>query len=153
MPFDRRSYRMSCNPFRELEQMEKNFYQFTQKLKGRHTDIAFLLLDPFRTDISETADGYKLEADLPGFQKEDIHIDIDDDILSIRAEHKDSKDEKDDKGDYIRRERYYGSYSRSFNVSEIDVEGIKAAYENGVLTLTMPKKAPAKPESKHLEIE
>lgn len=67
--------------------------------------------------------------------------------------HKDSKDEKDDKGDYIRRERYYGSYSRSFNVSEIDVEGIKAAYENGVLTLTMPKKAPVKPESKHLEIE
>ena len=85
--------------------------------------------------------------------KEDIHIDIDDDILSIQAEHKDSKGEKDDKGDYIRRERYYGSYSRSFNVSEIDVEGIKAAYENGVLTLTMPKKAPAKPESKHLEIE
>lgn len=140
MPFDRRSYRMSCNPFRELEQMEKNFWGDQQ-------------VNPFRTDISETADGYKLEADLPGFQKADIHLDIDDDILSIRAEHKDSKDEKDDKGDYIRRERYYGSYSRSFNVSEIDVEGIKAAYENGVLTLTMPKKAPVKPESKHLEIE
>ena len=119
MPFDRRSYRMSYNPFRELEQMEKNFWGDQQ-------------VNPFRTDI---------------------HIDIDDDILSIHAEHKDSKGEKDDKGDYIRRERYYGSYSRSFNVSEIDVEGIKAAYENGVLTLTMPKKAPAKPESKHLEIE
>ena len=149
MPFDRRSYRMSCNPFRELEQMEKNFWGDQQ-------------VNPFRTDISETADGYKLEADLPGFQKEDIHIDIDDDILSIRAEHKDSKDEKDDKGRYIRQERWSGSccrertscaYSRSFNVSEIDVEGIKAAYENGVLTLTMPKKAPVKPESKHLEIE
>ena len=140
MPFDRRSCRMSYNPFRELEQMEKNFWGDQQ-------------VNPFRTDISETADGYKLEADLPGFHKEDIHLDIDDDILSIRAEHKDSKDEKDDKGDYIRRERYYGSYSRSFNVSEIDVEGIKAAYENGVLTLAMPKKAPAKPESKHLEIE
>ena len=129
MPFDRRSYRMSYNPFRELEQMEKNFWGDQQ-------------VNPFRTDISETADGYKLEADLPGFRKEDIHIDIDDDILSIQAEHKDSNDEKDDKGDYIRRERYYGSYSRSFNVSEIDVENIKAAYENGVLTLTMPKKAP-----------
>lgn len=140
MPFDRRSYRMSCNPFRELEQMEKNFWGDQQ-------------VNPFRTDISETADGYKLEADLPGFRKEDIHIDIDDDILSIQAEHKDSNDEKDGKGDYIRRERYYGSYSRSFNVSEIDVENIKAAYENGVLTLTMPKKAPVKSESKHLEIE
>ena len=126
MPFDRRSYRMSYNPFRELEQMEKNFWGDQQ-------------VNPFRTDISETADGYKLEADLPGFRKEDIHMD--------------SNDEKDGKGDYIRRERYYGSYSRSFNVSEIDVENIKAAYENGVLTLTMPKKAPVKPESKHLEIE
>ena len=99
MPFDRRSYRMSYNPFRELEQMEKSFWGEQQ-------------VNPFRTDISETADGYKLEADLPGFCKEDIHIDIDDDILTI-----------------------------------------KAAYENGVLTLTMPKKAPVKPESKHLEIE
>lgn len=69
MPFDRRSYRMSYNPFRELEQMEKNFWGDQQ-------------VNPFRTDISETADGYKLEADLPGFRKEDIHIDIDDDILS-----------------------------------------------------------------------
>ena len=65
MPFDRRSYRMSYNPFRELEQMEKNFWGDQQ-------------VNPFRTDISETADGYKLEADLPGFRKEDIHIDIDD---------------------------------------------------------------------------
>ena len=59
MPFDRRSYRMSYNPFRELEQMEKNFWGDQQ-------------VNPFRTDISETADGYKLEADLPGFRKEDI---------------------------------------------------------------------------------
>ena len=121
MPFDRRSYRMSYNPFRELEQMEKNFWGDQQ-------------VNPFRTDFSTSiSDTLKL--------------------LSIQAEHKDSNDEKDNKGDYIRRERYYGSYSRSFNVSEIDVENIKAAYENGVLTLTMPKKAPVKPESKHLEIE
>ena len=140
MPFDRRSYRMSYNPFRELEQMEKNFWGDQQ-------------VNPFRTDISETADGYKHEADQPGNLNLDRHPDIDHDILSNQAEHKESNDEKDDKGDYIRRERYYGSYSRSFNVSEIDVENIKAAYENGVLTLTMPKKAPVKPESKHLEIE
>ena len=141
MPFDRRTYRMSCyNPLRELEQMEKSFWGEQQ-------------VNPFRTDISETADGYKLEADLPGFCKEDIHTDIDDDILTIKAEHTESKDENGDKDSYIRRERYYGAYTRSFNVSEIDVEGIKAAYENGVLTLAMPKKAPVKPESKHLEIE
>lgn len=98
MPFDRRTYRMSCyNPLRELEQMEKSFWGEQQ-------------VNPFRTDISETADGYKLEADLPGFRKEDIHIDIDDDILTIKAEHTESKDNSGDKGaskdkdSYIRRE-------------------------------------------------
>ena len=79
MPFDRRSYRMSSyNPFRELEQMEKNFWGDQQ-------------VNPFRTDISETADGYKLVADLPGFRKEDIHIDIDDDILSSRSSNRASE--------------------------------------------------------------
>ena len=143
MPFDRRSYRMSCNPFRELEQMEKNFWGDQQ-------------VNPFRTDISETADGYKLEADLPGFQKEDIHIDIDDDILSIRAEHKDSKDEKDGKGDYIRRERYTGSCQRSFYVGEdVAEEDIKAEFKHGILKLFVPKKEakPAVEQKKYVSIE
>lgn len=140
MPFDRRSYRMSTyNPFREMQEMEKRFWGDS-------------VSNSFRTDITETNDAYKLEADLPGFKKEDIKVDIDDDILVVKAEHSEDKDEKNDNGDYIRRERYYGSYTRSFNVSEINVDGITAAYENGVLTLTMPKKAPVKPESKHLEI-
>ena len=106
----------------------------------------------FRTDISETNDAYKLEAELPGFKKEDIKVDIDDDTLTIKAEHSEQNDEQNDAGEYVRRERYYGSYSRSFNVSEIDVDGITAAYENGILTLNMPKKAPVKPESRHLDI-
>ena len=107
MPFDRRTYRMSCyNPLRELEQMEKSFWGEQQ-------------VNPFRTDISETADGYKLEADLPGFRKEDIHIDIDDDILTIKAEHTESKDESGDKNSYIRRERYYGAYTRRISPSDV----------------------------------
>ena len=114
-----------------------------------------------KTDVRENKDSYDVFVDLPGFKKEDIKLDVENDVLTISAEHSyDSKDdekaeEKAEKGkkNYVKRERYYGSYSRSFNVSEIDVENIKAAYENGVLTLTMPKKAPAKPESKHLEIE
>ena len=127
MPFDRRSYRMSYNPFRELEQMEKNFWGDQQ-------------VNPFRTDISETADGYKLEADLPGFRKEDIHIDIDDDILTIQAERKDSKDEKDDKGRYIRQERWSGSCSRSFYVGDaVKSEDVHAKFENGILQIALPK--------------
>ena len=130
----------SYNPFRELEEMSHSFWN--------DADVS-----GFRTDIKKVDGSYVLEAELPGFKKEDINIDIDKDCLTISAERK--SEEKEDKGDngFVRRERYYGAYTRSFNVSEIDAEGIKAAYENGVLTLTMPKKAPVKPESKHLEIE
>ena len=141
MPFDRRSYRMRpFDPFREMQEMQRAFW-------GEPA-----VSTSFRTDISESGDAYKLEAELPGFAKEDIKVDIEDDTLTIRAEHSENKDEQNDEGEYVRRERYYGSYSRSFNVSEIEVDGITAAYENGILTLNMPKKAPVKPESKHLEI-
>ena len=141
MPFDRKSYRMrTFDPFREMQEMERAFWGTPE------------VSTSFRTDISETNDAYLLEAELPGFHKEDIKVDIDDDTLSIKAEHSAENDEKNDAGEYIRRERYYGSYSRSFNVSEINVEGITAAYENGVLKLNMPKKAPVVPESRHLEI-
>ena len=145
IPYTRRSNSSMMDLFDELERS-----MFGES--GRRTPV-------FSTDIRDEGAHYLLQADLPGFRKEDIHIDIDDDILTIKAEHTESKDNSGDKGaskdkdSYIRRERYYGAYTRSFNVSEIDVESIKAAYENGVLTLTMPKKAPVKPESKHLEIE
>lgn len=141
MPFDRRSYRMRpFDPFREMQEMQRAFWGAPAMNTG------------FRTDISETGDAYKLEAELPGFRKEDIKVDIDDDTLTIKAEHTESNDEQNDAGEYVRRERYYGSYSRSFNVSEIDVDGITAAYESGILTLNMPKKIPVKPEARHLEI-
>ena len=140
MPFDRKSYRMRpFDPFREMQEMQRAFWNTPA-------------VNSFRTDISESNDAYKLEAELPGFAKEDIKVDIDDDTLTIKAEHTENNDEQNDVGEYVRRERYYGSYSRSFNVSEIDVEGITAAYENGILTLTLPKKVPVKPESRHLEI-
>ena len=130
----------SYNPFRELEEMSHNFWNDAD-VRG------------FRTDIKKVDGSYVLEAELPGFKKEDINVDIDKDCLTISAERK--SEEKEEKGDngFVRRERYYGSYTRSFNVSEINMDGITASYENGVLTLTMPKKAPVKPESKHLEIE
>ena len=142
MPIERRNYRMRpFDPFREMQEMQRAFWGSNESLSS------------FRTDISETGEGYKLEAELPGFQKEDIKVDIEDETLTIKAEHSENKDEKNDEGEYVRRERYYGSYQRSFNVSEIDVENISAAYENGVLTLNMPKKAPVKPESRRLEIQ
>ena len=100
-------------------------------------------LPDFRTDIKESGDNYILEAELPGFNKEDISLEVKDNVMTISAEHKVEKEEKDEKGNYLRRERRYGSFSRSFDVTGVDEKNITAGYENGILTLTLPKAAPA----------
>ena len=110
-------------------------------------------MDAFKTDVKDEGDRYELEADLPGFDKKDIHLDINGDTLTVRAERHSEHEEKDKKGKYVRCERSYGSYSRDFDLSGVKADEIKAKYENGVLKLTMPKKTEALPESKHLEIE
>lgn len=138
IPFDRRD----DNMFDLFDNFEKKFF--------RNTAVD---LPAFRTDIRDQGDKFLLEAELPGFQKEDIQLELKDGILTIRAEHKDEKDEKDDKGDYIRRERRYGSFSRSFDVTGINESGISASYNNGILELTLPKQAPVVPESRQISIE
>lgn len=107
----------------------------------------------FRTDIKDKGDKYILEADLPGFEKEDIKIDIDNDYLTISAEHNECTDEKDKEGNYIRRERSFGSFSRSFNIANVKTDAIEASYKHGVLKLTMPKKESTVPTSRRLEIK
>ncbi len=94
-----------------------------------------------KTDIKEHDNGYELTVDLPGVKKEDIKAELNDGYLTITAENNTSKDEKDEKGKYICRERYSGSYSRSFYVGDaVTEEDIKAKFENGTLTLDIPKK-------------
>ena len=95
-------------------------------------------IKPFKTDIKDLGDSVQLEADLPGVNKEDIKIDIENKYLTISAERKSEKEDKDENGNYIRRERSYGSFSRSFDISGIESEKISAKYENGVLILSMP---------------
>ena len=105
----------------------------------------------FGTDIADQGDSYLLESDLPGFRKEDIHLDLQGDTLTItaqrNAEHEECKEQ------YIRCERSYGSYQRAFDMSGVDTSGIRATYENGVLRLNLPKKAESKKERKELPIE
>lgn len=105
-----------------------------------------------KTDITDTGDAFKLEADLPGFKKDDIKIDLENDRLTISAERKDEHEEKDKKG-YVRRERSYGSFTRSFDVSGIDTASISATYNDGVLTLTLPKRPELVPENRKIAIE
>ena len=105
-----------------------------------------------RTDIEDKGDSYLLSAELPGFNKEDIKLDLDGDVLTISAVHSEESEKKEKDGSYVCRERHYGSYSRSFDVSTIRQEEIKAAYKNGVLELTLPKQAAQVPQARRIEI-
>lgn len=108
------------------------------------------------TDVKETDNGYQLDMNLPGFAKEDIKAELKDGYLTIHAESNSSNDEQDDDGNFIRRERYTGSCSRSFYVGDgVTQDDIHAAFKDGVLTLTVPKKEaiPEKEETKYIAIE
>ena len=109
-------------------------------------------LPAFRTDIQDKGESYLLEADLPGFRKEDINLDLKDNILTISATHQEQSEDKDEKGTYVRRERRYGSFQRSFDVTGIDAANISAAYEDGVLKLNLPKEQPTVPPTRRIEI-
>ena len=110
------------------------------------------LISSCRTDIREEDDRYIMESELPGFDKQDISIDISGSSLTLKAEHSENTDEKDKDGRYIRRERTYGSYQRSFDISGIDADHISADYKNGILIMVLPKKKPDVPVSRRLEI-
>ena len=107
-----------------------------------------------KTDVKETEEGYELDVDLPGFAKDEIRLDLANGYLTISTEKNlENKDEK--KGRVLRQERWSGTMSRSFYVGEyLTEEDIKARYENGVLSLKIPKKeAPKAPEKKTILIE
>ena len=138
-PFERNNRNFAAyDPFKEMEDFEKRFF-------GK-------ALPAFKTDIKETDNAYILEADLPGFAKEEIRAEIKDGILTVYAEHKESKEEKGEKDRYIKRERSYGSYARSFDISGIKVDQITAAYKDGVLTLNLPKEEEKAESVRQLEI-
>lgn len=128
------------NLFRYLDEMERNFF-------NNSLDSA----SQFRTDIIDRGNAYALQAELPGFDKDDIHISIDNDMLTIQAEHKEEKEEKKD--DFVRRERRYGSFSRSFDISNIKQDEISASYSNGILELTLPKAEGPEKKSRQIDIQ
>ena len=104
-----------------------------------------------RTDIEEVDDKYIIKAELPGFEKEDIHVDVEDGRLTISASHQEESEEK--QKSYLRRERRYGSFQRSFDISGVDASHIGAAYKNGILELTLPKEIPAEKPVTRVEIQ
>ena len=110
-------------------------------------------LGKMRCDIYEKDNVYYLEMDVPGFDKSDVNIEIDDnDYLVITAEKNNESNLEDESKNYIRRERSYGKYQRSFYVGGIDKERIEANFVNGTLKVSMPKKEEVKSSSRKVEI-
>lgn len=140
MPFERRHHLSRNNPFRELENFERSF--FGDWNTG------------FNTDIQDKGDHYEMETDMPGVNKEDITVDIEGDCMTISAKRDSQTEEKNDKSNYIYRERSYGTYCRSFDISNVKSDEITGSYDNGVLKLTLPKKNPTQaPTSRRVDIQ
>ena len=108
-----------------------------------------------KTDVKETDEGYEVNVDLPGFNKDEIKLELNSGYLTISTEKSLNKENKENKGKMLRQERYVGTMQRSFYVGgSITEEDIKAKYENGVLSLMIPKKEVKKvPEKKQILIE
>lgn len=105
------------------------------------------------TDVKELNDGYEIDMELPGIKKEDVTVELKDGYLTVSAQNK-SDNKTEENGKYIRQERYYGKYQRSFFVGdEIDKADVKAKFENGILELKVPKKEPKQPEHQYISIE
>ena len=140
-PFVHGNQLHTYDPFRAMEEMQRSL--FGNGANG---------LGNIRTDIQDKGDHYLLEADLPGFKKDDIHIDVENGAMTITAERHSEHEEKDKQGNYVRCERSYGSYQRSFDLSGIDEDNLQAAYADGVLKLTLPKVKEHKPETRSVNI-
>ena len=138
IPFESRRNNALWNPFHEFENWERNMF--------RDMPMA-----EFKTDVKDEGDHYLLEAELPGFQKEDIDLDVKDGVLTISAKHQ--EDNEHNSGHYVCKERRYGSFARSFNLEGIQEENITASYNNGVLELNLPKKQEIIPQSHKIAIQ
>lgn len=139
-------------------------YRYNRHLSNRNND----LLNPFddffrsffgtdvstnamRVDVKDEGDHYLLEADMPGIKKEDVSIEVNDGVLTISAQTKQSREEK--KENYVFSERRSGSFSRSFTLNGIDEEKISAACEDGVLKLTLPKLGEEVKTGRRIEVQ
>ena len=131
------------------DMFEDDFFGGKNPLYGKHTK------NMMKTDIRETDEGYELDIDLPGFKKDEIQAELKNGYLTVSAAKGLDKDEQNKKGEYIRRERYAGSMSRSFYVGNgVKNEDVHAKFENGVLRLSVPKKAAEEIEAdKYVSIE
>ena len=120
------------DPFRDIDDLFNGF-MLRPVFRGVEAEPQIKL------EVSEEDKAYKVKADIPGVKKEDIHVSIDGNLVSISAEVKKEKEEKEGKK-LIRSERYYGKVSRTFSLGQdVDQSTAQAKYADGVLEITLPK--------------
>jgi HSP20 family protein len=129
-------------PFGKNHPMEKREDFFNQVFDNFFKEDFFAPLtkigNDFRVDLKEVEDSYLIEADLPGIKKEDIALQYVNNYLTITAKRHCNQETKQE--DYLRRERRYGEFQRSFYIGNVQEDKVDAAFQDGVLTITLPKK-------------
>jgi HSP20 family protein len=135
-PYYRRA--VGYDPFRELDRIER-------RLLGAS-------LPDFRMDLREEENDFVMEAELPGFKRAEISIEVEGGYMTVRAE-REQKEGSVEEGRYLRNERFSGVLERTFTLAGVDADGISAAYQDGVLTVRMPKKKSELPKKRTLEIQ
>ena len=115
------------------DSIHKNFFGGHDPLYGKHAK------NLMKTDVRELDHSYEVDIDLPGFQKDEVNLELRDGYLTVSASKGLNKEQKDEEGRYIRQERYSGACSRSFYVGDVKPEEVHAKYEDGILKLSVPK--------------
>lgn len=131
----------------DFDRVFGDFFSNAPALSSRSNDV----FAP-RVDVHEKAKKYVIDAELPGVEKDDLHVSLEKGVLTIEASMEDETS-KEEEGKVIRRERRFGRFSRSFYLGDnIDESDIKAKFKNGVLKLDVPKSQAKEPERKRIEI-
>ncbi len=138
-------------PYREMVSLSDMMDQMFRNAFVRPSDTAFQSWDANRSmpiDVAENKDGYTIKASVPGYKPEEVSIDVENDVVTIRAERKVESAEESKDGDQVHwQELYYGALERCFTLpTGVDTNQAKAELEHGVLTLTLPKAESVKPK-------
>ncbi|WP_457607700.1 Hsp20/alpha crystallin family protein [Nitratifractor sp.] len=140
------------DPFREFQNMQKTFEMMNRLMKKvEETEAPSVDFVP-AVNTREADDAYYIEVDLPGVKKEDISIDVKDNVLTISGERKVEEERKND--EFYRVESFYGKFERSFSLPEdVDADKIEAEAKDGVLTVRIPKAQSVDKAPKKIEIK
>lgn len=143
-PYNKRNRglkKSAANIFEEINSLVENFFD---------NAMPSILSNKIHVDIKENESEYIVEAELPGVDKDEIKIELNHNTLTISVEK--NEEIKEERENYIRQERQYGSMMRSFYLENIKDDKVKASYNDGILSIKLPKTAPGKPKRKNIDI-